>query len=462
MRIIFSCIVAGILTMGIEMVAGRMLVPVLGSSLYQWAGLIGIALLSYITGYFLHERLFSQARPKIIALVLSIPFICLLLVRAYYPDAAKMTMPLNLMFSSVLLSAFIVFIPSMIWAGFLPFLQSLPEVKRPARLLAYSALGNLIGVWFISFFLIPQVGTLKSLLVLTFLSGLLSLLWMKKTKAIAGFFLLALLSALQFRQASLPHRKFQFQTESAYQSIAVTPQLMLRIDGNNQMIYRPGESLNNGGEKNYYNFATLLAEKIKNQDQPSVLILGLGGGLVATQISNLYPEISVDTVEIDQKMIEVARNHFQLPEKVNTINEDARIFLTRNQKKYDYIFLDTYLNSFVPFHLVTVEFAKLLADTLKPNGFLVVNLLQVMNETGFLKKFSNTIHQSFSHVYRQDLESINSMLIAANDSRFEGGEPVRVVGNQNEIFTDDLSDSDLLLFRSRKNLAVHWSGFDFF
>ena len=49
--------VAGFLTLGIEMVAGRVLAPYLGSSLHQWAALIGVVLLAYIGGYAFYRTL---------------------------------------------------------------------------------------------------------------------------------------------------------------------------------------------------------------------------------------------------------------------------------------------------------------------------------------------------------------------------------------------------------------------
>lgn len=452
--------------MGIEMVAGRMLVPVLGSSLYQWAGLIGTALASYIAGYFLHEKIFARFQ----AVVLLLPFFYLLAVRAFFPSIANLSLSFDLMLSSILLSAFIIFVPSMIWAAFLPYLQSLPTVKKPARLLAYSALGNLVGVWAVSFYLIPHIGTLKSLLILIFLSGVLSALWMKKSRAVTGIAMLCIGVGLTYYSASLNKDGILFHTDSAYQSITVNKDLIFSIDGNAQFAYHPGEILNNRGTNNYFNFATRMADKIRGRANPSVLVLGLGGGLVASQIKRLYPEIDVNAVEIDSKMIEVAKSYFELPQTVNVINDDARLYLSRAGKKYDYIFLDTYVNSYVPFHLVTREFVALLAKALKPNGFIVANLLQSQDDSGFFAKFANTMAESFTHLYRKNLPMVeNSMLMAWNDPEAlssieiaKDEDTVKLSKTPDGIFTDDLSDSDLLLYRTRKMLAVNVSGFDFF
>ena len=463
MRIIVSCFIAGMLNMGIEMVAGRMLVPILGSSLYQWAGLIGTALASYIIGYFLHEKIFCRFQ----ALVLLIPFFYLLMVRALFAKVAITSLHFDLMTSSIFLSAFIIFIPSMIWAAFLPYLQSHASVKKPARLLAYSALGNLMGVWAISFYLIPSVGTLKSLLFLIFLSGVLSILWMRKTQAVLGSVLMVSGFSMILCVIHTNKQAVLFHTDSAYQSITVSKNLTLCIDGNAQFIYHRGEKLNSRGTENYFNYATQFAEKIRDRKNPSVLILGLGGGLVATQIKNLYPEIEVSVVEIDPKMVEVAKTYFELPSSVNVITDDARSFLSRTTKKYDYIFLDTYVNSYVPFHLVTREFTALLAYALAPGGFVAVNLLQSQEESGFLAKFANTMSESFSTVYRKDLQSvINTVLVASNDPSSQAmldfskeADVLHQVKSADGIFTDDLSNSDLLLYRTRKTLAVNVSGF---
>jgi len=466
MRIIVSCFIAGMLNMGIEMVAGRMLVPILGSSLYQWAGLIGTALASYIIGYFLHEKLFARLQ----ALVLLLPFFYLLFVRAVFAKVTVLALQFDLMAASILLSAFIIFVPSMIWAAFLPYLQGLQSVKKPARLLAYSALGNLVGVWAISFYLIPTVGTVKALLILILLAGILSMLWINTIRVVFGLVLLISGFALAHFSIRVNQQAVLFHTDSAYQSITVSKNLTLSIDGNPQFVFHPGEKLNNRGMENYFNYATKIAEKIRNHEHASVLVLGLGGGLVAGQIKNLYPEIEVQAVEIDPKMIEVAKIYFDLPASVGVTADDARLYLSRTTKKYDYIFLDTYVNSYVPFHLVTREFVDLLSQALKPGGIVAVNLLQSQRESGFLGKFANTMGESFTHVYQKDLVQVaNTMLLAWNDSN--GSEPDAISKEEgvfasektaDGVFTDDLSNSDLLLYRTRKTLAVNSTGFDFF
>src|SRR4051794_17834377 len=56
-RIYATAFLGGILTLGLEIVAGRVLVPFLGSSLHQWAALIGVVLLAYVIGYETYSRI---------------------------------------------------------------------------------------------------------------------------------------------------------------------------------------------------------------------------------------------------------------------------------------------------------------------------------------------------------------------------------------------------------------------
>lgn len=44
-----------------------------------------------------------------------------------------------------------------------------------------------------------------------------------------------------------------------------------------------------------------------------ILVLGMGGGTVVRQCRQLYPKAQIDAVEIDARVIRVARQHFHLP-----------------------------------------------------------------------------------------------------------------------------------------------------
>jgi len=53
--------------------------------------------------------------------------------------------------------------------------------------------------------------------------------------------------------------------------------------------------------------------------------------------------------------------------------DDARPYLRRTDERYDFIFLDTYRQPYIPFYLATKEFFELARDRLAPGGAVIIN-----------------------------------------------------------------------------------------
>jgi spermidine synthase len=107
-----------------------------------------------------------------------------------------------------------------------------------------------------------------------------------------------------------------------------------------------------------------------------VLMLGLGGGSIPTYLGRFMPDVAIDTVEIDRRVIEVSKQYFGLreTERVRYLDGDGRVFLNRNHELYDLILLDAYRGGFVPFHLLTKEFYTLVKQRLTPGGAVASNV----------------------------------------------------------------------------------------
>ena len=112
-------------------------------------------------------------------------------------------------------------------------------------------------------------------------------------------------------------------------------------------------------------------------DIRSVLFLGLGGGSTQKKFHADYPSITMDIVEIDPTVVEVAERyfHFERGPRLNVIVDDARSYLEKTDKKYDLLVHDAYFSEAVPFHLITREFFQLAAARLAPSGVLAFNLI---------------------------------------------------------------------------------------
>ncbi len=88
-----------------------------------------------------------------------------------------------------------------------------------------------------------------------------------------------------------------------------------------------------------------------------MLVLGLGGGAVTKRWWRDYPDMTIDTVEIDPVVIDVAQRYFGLPddERIRVVNQDARRFVQESSAKYDVIIVDCYYADSLPSHLTTTR-----------------------------------------------------------------------------------------------------------
>jgi spermidine synthase len=113
------------------------------------------------------------------------------------------------------------------------------------------------------------------------------------------------------------------------------------------------------------------------QDVKRVLVLGLGGGSIPVYLGHFLPDAIIDTVEIDPGVIDVAKTYFGIRETstARLIENDGRVFLNRNKQPYDLIVVDAFSGSYIPFHLMTKEFYRLVRDRLAPGGVAAFNII---------------------------------------------------------------------------------------
>jgi spermidine synthase len=108
-----------------------------------------------------------------------------------------------------------------------------------------------------------------------------------------------------------------------------------------------------------------------------VLMLGLGGGSISTYFGRFLPDATIDSVELDPGVIDVAKKYFGVRETSRSRIHagDGRVFLNRNSGPYDIIIADAFTGAYIPFHLMTEEFYRLVRERLAPNGVAAFNII---------------------------------------------------------------------------------------
>lgn len=115
-----------------------------------------------------------------------------------------------------------------------------------------------------------------------------------------------------------------------------------------------------------------------NPDPQRILVAGLGGGTIPMVMRELYPDAVIDVLEVDQAVVNVAKEFFGYREdERHTVHVvDARVFIKRaglRGEQYDYVVLDAFSGEYIPEHLLTREFLQEVADILTDDGVVVAN-----------------------------------------------------------------------------------------
>jgi spermidine synthase len=124
-------------------------------------------------------------------------------------------------------------------------------------------------------------------------------------------------------------------------------------------------------------YAKAMAATFLFQPQPKrVLIIGLGGGALPSFLRKHYPDTHVTVVELDPKVIEVAKQFFGFKEdeKLKAVAGDGRKFIETTDQAYDLIILDAYGPDSIPKALATREFLEAVKKRLADGGIVASNI----------------------------------------------------------------------------------------
>lgn len=108
-----------------------------------------------------------------------------------------------------------------------------------------------------------------------------------------------------------------------------------------------------------------------------VLMLGLGGGSVAKFIHHRMPHVNIQAIEINPRVVAIARQSFNVPENgtsFEVIVADGAEFVTRAEVATDVLMIDGYGAEAHAEELASPAFYRACSERLRAGGVLVVNL----------------------------------------------------------------------------------------
>jgi spermidine synthase len=422
---------SGMCIMAVELCASRLMAPFFGTSTFVWTNIIGVIMIALSVGYFVGGKL-ADRKPRLhillkllmasSAFLLVLPFVASPFVRWLSTLMRNFNSSFSFIFFGSLSAITLLFSPPIVVMGMTsPFLiriiaRSGHVGDSAGRIFGISTIGSVLGTFLPILVFIPTLGTARrySFAAVLFV---VTALGFANRKAV----LLCVAAAVPFLFPVPPMREIPgkvYSTESAYQYIEV-----FDIGSTRYLVYNDAAGFQTVANKRsvftglYYDYYSLLPLLLEAPPK-SALIIGMGGGIIANQIYYFYPEIGIDAVEIDPKVIEIARTYFALVDTVRVFNQDGRIFVNLGKRKYDIVIIDAYTQQvYIPFHLTTMEFFNQVKRGLADNGIVAMNVSSAREDSQLIQSISNTLRLVFNHVYRLRIPgSVDNVVLASDRS----------------------------------------------
>jgi len=420
---------AGMSVMAIELGASRLLAPYFSSSQIVWTVIIGAIMIAMALGNIWGGKMADKNpdpgklynRIIIAAIWIAlIPFVGKYVIAGVSLLVALVVTNNFLVWASLVCCLVIFVFPLMLLGTVTPSLvkYAVHDLEKNGeivgRLGALNTIGSIVGTFVPTFVTIPTVGTAATFLIFAGILAILSILYFAsigkfKLKAVVS---IVLIIGLSFGCSSYTFAFWEsdvvYEGESIYNYLQVKDTdesviLSTNVLAGVQSIKMKNKQLT--GMYYDYAIAAPFMAGVPGKENGDILILGLGTGTFASMCTQYFPSAHVQGVEIDQKIADLAKEYFGLPEKVDVSVYDGRAYLSTD-KKYDVIMVDAYQDITIPFQMSTVEFFTLVKAHLSENGVMVVNLNMASSKEGSINDYlSDTIASVFTDVYTVNVDN---------------------------------------------------------
>ena len=402
-------------TMVLELVAGRIIAPYVGVSLYTWTTVIGVVLAGISLGNYLGGRLADRwASPRLLGLIFLLGGLSCFCIMAVDAFGSNLPGSWPVVVQILALTAALFLLPSAILGGISPVVAKLAvqDLARTGstvgRIYAAGAVGSIVGTFACGYVLIAWFGThaiVWGVAVVLIVLGLLFYLTGRK-QVLLGI-AVTLVGASVIWGIGQSRLRGPCILETNYFCIRVQeqekdgePMRVLVLDRlvHSYSSLRDPTKLVYGYEQVY---AAITAQRARSNPNLRALFIGGGGYTFPRYMETVYPNSALTVVEIDPGVTRIAYDMLGLSRqtRVASYNEDARLFLEKQpDQAYDLILGDAFNDYSVPYHLTTREFNQRVRAWLAPDGLYMVNMIDGPRRD-FLRAFIHTLRQVFRYVY---------------------------------------------------------------
>lgn len=452
-------LIEGMAMMATEMSIARLIAPFFGASHAVWAIIIATVMGSIALGSRLGGRL-ADRHPTLGALVVLLatsaiavavlPFLTSPLMRLSTGgiDEVAVGTVVGTFLGTMLLLVFPLTLLGMVppWALRL----AVPDVGRAGstagRMYALSTGGALVGTFASVLWLIPAIGTRRTMLLFAAALAVLAttvyvrrLPWVGRRWSLLAPASLAVVVALAFAPTGLvkplDDAEVLTERESRYQFIQAVEEpdgrriLQLNEGWAVHSIWNEDTVLTGGIWDHFLVVPALRAvstappectghacmgpttESFNNTR--SMLVIGSAAGTSKRAFSELRPSTSMTSVELDTEVTAVGREYFELEGEVEA--SDGRPFLARTDEEWDVIHVDAYRQPYIPFYLTTREFFELAKSRLTEGGVVSINVGSAPDDPRINEAVAATMREVFPLVARYRAETYNEVIVGIDD-----------------------------------------------
>jgi spermidine synthase len=473
-KINITVFTSGFVLMVFEIIGSRILAPFLGSSSIVWTSIIGVILGFMSLGYWYGGKMADKQHSlKALSLVILGAALSIWAMNLGKNVVLKSIsfLEIHLIFRSVINATILFSIPSFLMAMVTPFALrlSIKDAENAGEIsgsiFAVSTIGSIAGTFTGGFVLISLFGTNHTLLILGAVLFLLAIYVYTDTIKQMGVLGL-LLFVFNFYYINKDRDFLDFDTQ--YSRVFITTQeyqnqasQFLLIDGfvNSGMYLSEPNKL----VFEYTQFYDVF-EHFK-PDFNTTVMFGGAGYSYPKHFQEKHPNKSLDIVEIDPQLTQLAKEYFEFNQTPNTtvIHQDAKLFLNQTQTKYDVVLYDVLTSNLsVPFYLTTQETFTSIKNIMNTDAVLIMNLLGNLDGEGanFLKSEYLTLKTVFEEVSvfsAQDTasEGMKNYMFVALTQKSENlketktnylQNPIKLSGLENAmILTDDFAPTNYLM-----------------
>lgn len=388
----------GAIGMGLELIAARVLSPYVGSSNVVWTSIIGIILVSMSLGYWIGGKSADKdANINQLANIL------------LYAALATSTIPLletcvvkiiagiipNLIIAAILCAIIAFSIPSFILAMISPYAVKIKSKEETeigslsGKISSLSTIGSIVGTFLMGFVLIPNIGVSNINISVTIILFIMSIIAREnKDKKIiyiniVAICIMMILIVLGKSIFKINNPNIILDTDSQYSRIWVKQIQTEKVTYRTLQVDRGLESYidTETGEMGakYLRYYDLF--EYFNKDAKSTLLIGGAAYTYPIHYLQKYNDKTIDVVEIDDKMTQIAVEQFGLninDRRLKTYNQDGRSYLNYSKNKYDTILMDAFKGTNAPFELTTYEALTNAKSMLNENGVVITNIISAL------------------------------------------------------------------------------------